>query len=118
MQLAKILAKIHGGGVIPTTRLTVGEFLEDWLTKYAAGNVRETSLRSYCDIVRQHLIPSLSRIPNTETLATGRTRLLHGQTQARGARLGNGPKTLSGSTVRKHHAVLHAALRAGGCIRQ
>src|SRR3990170_4586374 len=63
VQLADMLAKIHGGSMVPTTKLTVAEFLEDWLAKYAAGNVRETSLRSYRDIVRQHLIPALGCIP-------------------------------------------------------
>lgn len=110
-QLSEMLAKIHGGGTIPTTKLTVGEYLLQWLEKYATGNVRETSLRSYRDIVRQHLIPSLGRIPlrklspldvqgfytakfKPEKLATGKT-----------------PRALSPATVRKHHAVLHAALQ-------
>lgn len=61
--LSQVLARIHGGGMIPTTKITVGKFLEDWLQKYATINVRETSFKSYRDIVRQHLIPALGTIP-------------------------------------------------------
>src|SRR5439155_5391406 len=44
--LSLMLAQIHGGGTIPTTKLTVAEYLEQWLEKYATSNVRETSLKS------------------------------------------------------------------------
>lgn len=37
------------GGTIPTAKITVGKFLEDWLQKYAATNTRETSFKSYRD---------------------------------------------------------------------
>src|SRR5438034_1680572 len=106
-QLSQMLTQIHGGGTIPTTKLTVGEYLEDWLKKYATSNVRETSLKSYRDIIRLHLIPALGSIPLRRLSpldAQGYyTSKLNGDATPK-------QQPLSPSTVRKHHAILHVAL--------
>ncbi len=106
-RLSQMLAQLHGGGTIPTTKITVGEYLEQWLSKYAASNVRETSLKSYRDIIRQHLTPALGLIPLR--------RLSPLDVQGYYATKLNGNAAtkqwpLSSSTMRKHHAVLHVAL--------
>jgi len=107
-RLSQMLAQLHGGGTIPTTKLTVAEYLEEWLQKYAASNVRETSLKSYRDIVRQHLTPALGSIP------LRRLSPLDAQgyytNKLNGGDAATKQQTLSPSTVRKHHAVLHVAL--------
>jgi len=106
-RLSQMLAQLHGGGTIPTTKLTVAEYLEDWLQKYATSNVRETSLKSYRDIVRQHLTPTLGLILlrrlSPLDVQGYYTSKLNGEATA-------GQQVLSPSTVRKHHAVLHVAL--------
>ncbi len=106
-RLSQMLAQLHGGGTIPTTKITVGEYLEQWLSKYAASNVRETSLKSYRGIIHQHLIPALGSIPlrrlsplDVQGYYTGK---LNGDAATK-------QQPLSPSTVRKHHAVLHVAL--------
>lgn len=109
--LAEMLAKIHGGGTIPTTKLTVAEYLEDWLAKYAAGNVRETSLRSYRDIAHQHLIPALGRIPLRKLSPLDVQGYYTAKLKPEKPATGKTPRALSPATVRKHHAVLHAALQ-------
>jgi len=105
--LSQMLAQIHGGGMIPTTKLTVAEYLMQWLEKYAASNVRETSLKSYRDIVRQHLTPALGMIPlrrlSPLDVQGYYTTKLNGDSAKK-------QRPLSSSTVRKHHAVLHVAL--------
>ncbi len=106
-RLSQMLAQLHGGGTIPTTKLTMGEYLEQWLNKYAASNVRETSLKSYRDIIHQHLIPALGLIPLRRLSALDvqgyYTAKLNGDAATK-------QQALSPSTVRKHHAVLHVAL--------
>ncbi len=106
-RLSQMLAQLHGGGTIPTTKVTVAEYLQDWLKKYATSNVRETSLKSYRDITHQHLIPALGSIPlrrlsplDVQGYYTGK---LNGDAAAK-------LQALSPSTVRKHHALLHVAL--------
>src|SRR5437879_895398 len=98
-QLSQMLAQLHGGGTIPTTKLTVAEYLEQWLEKYAASNVRETSLKSYRDIVRQHLIPALGLILlrrlSPLDVQGYYTAELNGDTAKK-------QQALSPSTVRKH----------------
>jgi integrase len=105
-----MLAKIHGGGTIPTTKLTVAAYLDDWLQKYAAGNVRETSLRSYRDIAHQHLIPALGRISLRKLSLLDVQGYYTVKLKPEKPATGKTPSALSPSTVRKHHAVLHAAL--------
>jgi integrase len=111
VQLADMLAKIHGGGMVPTTKLTLAEFLEDWLTKYVAGNVRETSLRSYRDIVRAHLVPGLGRIPVRKVSPLDVHGYYTAKRKPEKPASGETSRALSPSTVRKQHAVLHAALQ-------
>ncbi len=106
-RLSQMLAQLHGGSTIPTTKLTVAEYLEQWLKKYATSNVRETSLKSYRDIIRQHLIPALGLIPlrrlSPLEIQGYYTSKLNGDTATK-------QRPLSPCTVRKHHAVLHVAL--------
>jgi integrase len=106
-RLSQMLAQLHGGGTIPTTKLTLAEYLEDWLKKYATSNMRETSLKSYRDIIHQHMIPAMGSIPlrrlSPLDVQGYYTAKLNGDSATK-------RRVLSPSTVRKHHAVLHAAL--------
>ncbi len=61
--LAQIVAQIQGGGVIPSTKLRLAEYLEQWLRDYATGAVAPATLRAYQDVVRLHLTPALGDIP-------------------------------------------------------
>src|SRR2546425_3575948 len=54
--LSQMLATLHGGGTIPTTKQTVGQFLKEWLQK-RAGVIRESSFDGYRSIVNGHRIP-------------------------------------------------------------
>lgn len=103
VHLSEILAKIHGGGTIPTTKLTVAQFLQQWLEK-SAGTVRETSFASYRDIVNKHLSPALGQIMLRELTP------LHIQSYFTAKLQGKTGKPLSAGTVRKHGAILHKVL--------
>jgi integrase len=108
--LSQMLAQLHGGGSIPTTRITVGQFLQEWLEK-RAGAIRETSHESYVQIVDGHLIPDLGTIPLRHMTALDVqgyiTTKLSGRKDEKGKVLA---KPLSAGTVRKHIAVLREAL--------
>ncbi|MDR7401316.1 MAG: site-specific integrase [Armatimonadota bacterium] len=97
-QLATMLATLAGGGTIPTTRLTVGQFLEQWLQK-RAGTVRETTWASYREIIHAHLIPALGRAP----LRALTPLAVQGYVAQK-------LRHLAPATVRKHLAVLREAL--------
>lgn len=104
--LAEILAKIHGGGTIPVTKQRVAEFLEEWLEK-RAGAVRETSLDSYRQIVRRHLIPALGQTPLRSLTPLDVQGFI---TAKLAGDSGTKQRPLSAGTIRKHIAVLREAL--------
>lgn len=108
--LADLVSKIGTGVYIPA-RTTLGEFLERWLSDYAAPSVRPLTLGQYTRLVRKHIAPALGHIP-LEQLSPGQVQKLYADKIRDG---------LSARTVRYIHAVLHAALedalREGLCVR-
>jgi integrase len=108
--LSQMLTQLHGGGSIPTTRITVGQFLQEWLEKRASA-IRPTSHESYVQIVDGHLRPALGTVPLRHLTALDVqgyiTTKLQGTKDAKGKWTA---KPLAGGTVRKHIAVLREAL--------
>ncbi len=94
------------GAAPPNRRIRLGEYLEQWLTDYAAGAVAPTTLASYRDTVRVHLAPAKS------PAALGLTPLVRLTPQAIQGYLTEKLKSgLSPETIRRHYVLLHEALR-------
>lgn len=51
------------GTVTGGRRRTVGQFLEEWLATVVRPTCRPRTYRSYADVVRLHLIPTLGKVP-------------------------------------------------------
>lgn len=68
-KLSELLVKKDTGGNFKPSKLTVGQFLEQWLANYAETNVRPRTLEGYRDIIRTHLIPNLGGLPLAELKA-------------------------------------------------
>ncbi|MDP2950209.1 MAG: Arm DNA-binding domain-containing protein [Chloroflexota bacterium] len=62
-RLAEILTELDKSGYVKPTKLTVGDFLERWLTDYVRPNVAPLTAEGYEHIVRKHLTPTLGNIP-------------------------------------------------------
>jgi integrase len=60
-QLRTILNQIDGGIITKPTKLTVGEYLDQWLVEYVITNTAPTTANGYTDTIRAHLIPELGR---------------------------------------------------------
>ncbi len=101
MHLIQLQAQAQAGGPLPPARLRVGEYLEQWLRDYAAGQVAANTLRSYQDTARLHLIPALGHLPLSRLSAPAIQGYLNQNLQ----------KGLSATTVRYHAAILGEALR-------
>ena len=89
------------GIVFDDENLTVGEYLDRWLTDSVRGTVRESTYSRDKYLLTNHIKPALGRIKLTNLNA------LHLQGLYRD-RLDSG---LSGSTVHKMHHILHKALK-------
>lgn len=99
-KLTKAMADRDGGLVFDDGKITVGEFLDRWLSDAVSGTVRESTFDRDSYLVRVHVKPALGRIKLSKLSP------IHVQGFYRD-RLDTG---LSNSTVNKIHTVLHKAL--------
>jgi integrase len=98
--LAAVVHQVHGGATPPkATRLTLAEYLENWLRGHEP-QVALTTFASYRDTIRNHLADALGRIPLPRVSPDVIRDYI-----ARKLRTG-----LSPTTVRYHLMVLHQAL--------
>jgi len=107
-ELRTLLTRIEGGAYVKPARLTVGEYLEQWLRGYVATNTAPTTADGYSDIVKAHLIPSLGSIPLV-ALHPSHIQAYYSHMLESGRRDGKGG--LSAQTVKHHHRVLYEALK-------
>ncbi|MDI1290332.1 MAG: tyrosine-type recombinase/integrase [bacterium] len=105
---AKALEKLRGArkdrdntGTVGPRRLTVGQWLDQWLQSIARENVRPKTYREYERCVRLHLKPALGRIP-LWTLRPDQLR----------AALATMAETKTPATARNSHRCLRTALSA------
>jgi integrase len=107
-ELRTILTRIEGGILVKPTKLTLGEYLEQWLRDYVIINTAPTTADGYSDIVLAHLIPELGRI-SLNALQPSHIQAYYTRMLESGRRDGKGG--LSAQTVKHHHRVLHEALK-------
>jgi integrase len=86
--------------MVDDKNLTVGEYLDRWLSHFVRGTVRESTYSRDKYPVNNHVKPSIGRVKSKNVNA------LHFQSSYR-ERMDSG---LSGSTVQKVHHVIHKAL--------
>lgn len=106
--LTTLLGQLNGGGTIPDTKLRVGEFLDQWLEKYAVGAVGPTTLRSYQDTIKKHLKPKLGSVPLVRLSPI--TIQEYFSEKLKETRSKTNKEGLSPATVQRHAMILHEAL--------
>ena len=100
-KLTKAKANRDDGLVFDADNLTVGRYLERWLTDSVRDTVKATTYESYERLIRLHLVPTLGRL-KLKNLTTTHVRGLYRE------KLDNG---LSPTSVQRVHALLHKALK-------
>ena len=98
-EVARVRRLVEQGLPIPNDRLTVKEFLVDWMAREGR-TLRATSKRRYDQILRDHVIPDLGKHKLVRLLPDHLDDLYAKQLAA----------GLSAHSVGLTHAVLHAAL--------
>src|ERR671916_512402 len=99
-KLAKAIAIRGSGFVFDAGNLTVGEYLDRWLSDSVRGTVRPSTFERHEGIIRLHIKPSLGHV-GLKKLAPVHVRGLHREKLDAG---------LATATVRKIHSTLHKAL--------
>src|SRR4051794_22167586 len=62
-ELNRLLHEMDTGTFVEPKKVTVGEYLEQWLADYARPTVSAKSYERYAQIVRDNLIPGLGHYP-------------------------------------------------------
>lgn len=104
----RLLHELQTGSYVEPSRITVGEFLNHWLSNAAKPNVSAKTFERYKEIVDLHLIPAFGEIILTK-LSPLHVQNYYAKALEDGRRDGKGG--LSAQTVLHHHRVLRQALR-------
>jgi integrase len=99
-KLTKAMADRNGGLIFDAGNLTVGEYLDRWLSDSVRGTVRTSTFERHEGIIRLHIKPFLGHV-GLKKLASVHVRGLHREKLDAG---------LATATVRKIHSTLHKAL--------
>ena len=107
-RLAELVHNIDTGGYRrPPGKLTVGEYLKQWLADYASTGVRSYTCQEYQNIVVNRLIPALGNHPLGQ-LQPSHLQSLYSRLLRKGRRDGKGG--LSPKTVGNTHRIMSEAL--------
>ena len=106
-RLAELVHQVDTGDYSSPSKVTVGAFLERWLTDYAWPNLSPETAQAYQIMAEKHLIPAFGSI-SLQQLTPERIQSYYTDKLANGRRDGRGG--LSARTVRHHHRLLHVAL--------
>jgi integrase len=107
-RLSEILHQLDSGYFTKPGKLTLTDYLEQWLRDYCKPNLAPRTTEGYQYIVRTHLVPSLGKIPLTQ-LKPEHLQRLYAEKLAKGRSDGKGG--LSNRSVRYCHVTLHKALQ-------
>ena len=105
--MADMLHRLDTGGFVKPAKMTVGEFLRQWLRDYVASNVRPATAQEYAQKIEGHIIPALGRIPLPQ-LQPSHLQAFYRQSQESGRLDGEGG--LSARSVVHLHRILSEAL--------
>jgi integrase len=107
-KLAELLHQIDTGSFVTPKRITMSEYLEQWLRDYCVPNLAPRTTEGYQYIVRTHLIPTLGQIPLMQLKPEHLQQMYYNKlTSGRS----DGKGGLSNRSVRYCHVTLHKALQ-------
>ena len=106
-RLNQLLYERDNGTYIEPNKVTVGEFLNQYLLDHAQNTVGAKTFERYSEIVEKHLSPALGTL-NLKQLSPLHIQNYMSEAMKSGRR--NGKGGLSAQTVKHHYRVLHAAL--------
>jgi len=101
--LNEMLVSLEKGTYVKPRKLTLGEWLDQWLEGYVALNTTPRTQESYQSIIRQHIKPALGAVPLTQ-LQPPQIQTYYGKAMNNGRRDGKGG--LSARSVLYQHRIL------------
>lgn len=110
-KLREVERAVEDGLPVTTTPVTVAEYMQSWLTttlpaRVATGRLAPSTLDSYSDNTRKHIVPALGQIKLDQSTPAALRTWMTGKLEENSAR----GRPLSTRTVAYCHAILRAAL--------
>jgi len=105
--LREVLLSLEQGSYVKPNKITLGEWLRQWIKDYASINTTDRTQESYSSIVERHLIPSLGKVILTD-LQPQHIQSYYAEKLKKGRTDGKGG--LSARSVVYHHRILSKAL--------
>ena len=106
-RLTEVLREMDTGTFVEPSRLSFGEYMEQWLRDYAETHVRQRTFEGYRGYVRRYIIPKLGDIPLDKLTPRHIQGMESEMLRDGGSRVG----ALSPRTVLQTHRILSSALR-------
>ncbi len=107
-KLTELLHQAENGILQRPGKLTVGDYLTQWLRDYCQPNLSPNSTQTYAWFIERHISPAIGNIPLTQ-LRPEHLQRLYSDKLTTGRRDGRGG--LSNRSVRYIHVTLHKALK-------
>jgi integrase len=108
-RLAELQHQLNTGEYVKATKLTVADFLHQWLGSYVTSNCRQSTYERYTRAIEDHLIPDMGTIPLSD-LKPGHLQAHYAKALKEGRKRSGPSEGLSPWTVRKHHVIIREAL--------
>lgn len=106
-KVRELLHNADKGILPPSEQITLGKYLERWLSDAVKHATRPRTFQSYSELAAWYIVPTLGRHKLT-ALQPSHVQNLYADLLEQGRRTGGGP--LSTKTVRNVHGCLHSAL--------
>jgi integrase len=107
-RLREMLTEYDLGALVKPTRVTVGQYLDQWLQD-SKGNIAQNTAQTYAWFIDKHIKPAIGQIPLT-TLRPEHLQKLYSDKLTSGRR--NGTGGLGSRSVRYIHTTMHKALKS------
>ena len=98
-KLAQAVAALDKGVYQAPNKITVSQWMSEWLTTFCTGKVKPLTLQSYAGIIKNHINPAIGAVELQAVKGTHVQRLYNSMTKA----------GRSGKTVKNVASVLHKA---------
>jgi integrase len=105
--LLEINTQLNNNTFVPLKKITVKEYLEEWITEYVETNLKKSTISSYTSIIRLHITPMLGNI-ELQKLTSSHIDNFYSQ-KIKSGRL-DGKGGLSNKSVLYIHRILTEAL--------
>ena len=105
--------RARAGGYIDRSRITVGDYLDEWLEAHAM-EIKPKTLHDYRHLIKRHVKPHIGEV-TLQAMRPARLTGLYRDLATTGGRAGTG---LSPRTVEYVHAILHKAFRDAVVVDQ